>query len=91
MKYHYTMMIFIISLFQLVLSQESPESFWRDDWQRIQGKGNWSLGNEHDIVWVLGDRDDLPYNDHITMSGQSVDMILEWGVDQNKRLIQLLN
>lgn len=85
MKYHYSIIISFISFLQMVSSQESPESYWPDDWQRIQGKGNWSLGNEHDIVWVLGDRDDLPYNDHIAMSGQSVDMILEWGVDENKR------
>lgn len=49
--------------------------------QKLEGKANWKLGENKDIVWDLGGADILPYHDHLAMSGQRVDMILEWGVD----------
>ena len=42
---------------------------------------NWQLGEHGDIIWNINQYTVLPHTDHMAMSGQSVDMILEWGVD----------
>ncbi len=42
---------------------------------------NWQLGEQGDIIWNINQYTVLPHADHMAMSGQSVDMILEWGVD----------
>jgi len=41
----------------------------------------WQLAEDGGIRWELKGTDSLPHKDHIAMSGQSVDMILEWEVD----------
>ncbi len=53
----------------------------------------WRLTDDGGIRWELKDTDALPHDDHIAMSGQSVDMILEWKIDEQgafsaKRLIR---
>ena len=53
----------------LLNAQEAKDSF------------NWQLGESGSIFWDLESSDNLPHNDHMAMSGQSVDMILEWGID----------
>ncbi|MCK5442436.1 MAG: hypothetical protein KAJ23_11135, partial [Maribacter sp.] len=40
---------------------------------------NWHLEESGAIVWNLDPNDVMPHEDHIAMSGQFVDMILEWG------------
>ncbi len=40
----------------------------------------WRLLDEGGIQWTLEENESLPHSDHIAMSGQSVDMILEWEV-----------
>ena len=45
----------------------------------------WALGPQGDIVWHLTDRAVLPHKDHMAMSGRSVDMILQWEIDANRK------
>lgn len=44
---------------------------------------NWHLEESGAIVWNLDSNDVMPHEDHIAMSGQFVDMILEWGLDES--------
>ncbi len=41
----------------------------------------WQIAEDGGIVWNLRQDALLPHNDHMAMSGQSVDMILEWNID----------
>lgn len=41
----------------------------------------WELADAGGIHWKLKATDSLPHDDHLAMSGQSVDMILEWRID----------
>lgn len=59
----------IANSFFLLNAQETKDSF------------DWQLRENGAIVWDLESSDELPHNDHMAMSGQSVDMILEWGID----------
>lgn len=40
----------------------------------------WQLAEEGGINWNLQSNESLPHADHMAMSGQSVDMILEWKI-----------
>tara|TARA_R110002050_G_scaffold177889_1_gene311074 strand:- start:20260 stop:22299 length:2040 start_codon:yes stop_codon:yes gene_type:complete len=44
---------------------------------------DWKLGVEGDIYWELAGDRPVQHSDHMAMSGQSVDMILEWGLDKS--------
>lgn len=44
---------------------------------------SWQLAETGEIVWNLDSKNALPHDDHIAMSGQFVDMILEWGLDES--------
>jgi hypothetical protein len=41
----------------------------------------WSLGGNDNIYWKPSTGGELPHEDHIEMSGQTVDFILEWEVN----------
>ncbi len=54
---------------------------------------DWQLGTSGETYWQISESSTLPHADHMAMSGQSVDMILEWGLDSSgsfhaKRLIR---
>ncbi len=49
--------------------------------QNPEAPYNWKLGEHSEIFWKINSHTVLPHKDHLAMSGQSVDMILEWGVD----------
>ncbi len=42
--------------------------------------GTWQLANDGGIRWDLKKNEPLPHSDHIAMSGQTVDLILEWKI-----------
>lgn len=60
----------IVNSFFLLNAQESLDSNY------------WQLEENGGIFWDIESSDNLPHNDHMAMSGQSVDMILEWGVNR---------
>ena len=51
--------------------------------QEFKFEQDWQLGEGGDIVWNLKVDDTLPHKDHMAMSGQKVDMILEWGINSS--------
>lgn len=65
------MFVFLICCMSTVFSQEKT------------AKTDWKIGETGNIYWVVSERSkQLPHHDHMAMSGQSVDMILEWGWDE---------
>jgi len=46
--------------------------------QELKVEQDWQLGEGGDIVWNLKANDVFLHSDHMAMSGQTVDMILEW-------------
>ncbi|WP_200976447.1 hypothetical protein [Echinicola sp. 20G] len=41
----------------------------------------WELNEKGGIVWDILEKEKIPHKDHMEMSGQKVDLILEWGID----------
>lgn len=52
--------------------------------QESTSSGRWHLSEDGNIHWNLKKNEPLPHSDHIAMSGQSVDMILEWKINSEK-------
>ncbi|MBN2315744.1 MAG: hypothetical protein JXM79_17580 [Sedimentisphaerales bacterium] len=48
------------------------------------GDLRWNLAEDGSIQWTLDIDASLPHQDHMAMSGRSVDMILEWGIDAQR-------
>ena len=48
--------------------------------QEVASSSRWQLAEEGGIHWQLEKNEILPHADHIAMSGQSIDMILEWEI-----------
>ena len=46
---------------------------------------DWRLRPGGGIHWLLQDSSALPHRDHMAMSGRSVDLILEWQIDAQRR------
>ncbi len=46
----------------------------------------WHLGNQHDIVWDIGNDHQLPHQDNLEMSGNKVSTIVTYRVDDKKKL-----
>src|SRR5690606_28426210 len=46
----------------------------------------WSLDGDHAIKWNVAQESRLPHRDHIEMSGKRVSAIIDYTVDQNRRL-----
>lgn len=55
------------------------------DLQAASSSSRWQLSNDGSIQWALKATDPLPHSDHMAMSGQSVDMILEWKINAQGR------
>ena len=49
--------------------------------QDVIQSNTWQLNADKGIVWQINNNTQLPHNDHMAMSGLSVDMILEWNID----------
>jgi len=62
-----------------LLSQDAVESH--------QDKIFWQLSGHHSISWDLTDEDKLPHTDNIEMSGQKVSAIINYEVDEDKKVI----
>lgn len=48
---------------------------------QVTSTARWHLAKEGGIYWNLRSNETLPHADHIAMSGQHVDLILEWNIN----------